>query len=107
MANAKVAYTPEQTVELVTAYKAEPNEKTVERFAQKFGKSVKSVVAKLSREGVYVAKRQVKADGTTRRIKADVLVDLEVLVGEKLPSFENATMKDMEKVIAFIKREGQ
>lgn len=104
---AKVAYTAEQTVELVAAYKAAPTEATVEAFAAKFGKTVKSIVAKLSREGVYVAKKQAKADGTTRRVKADVLVDLEVLVGVKLPSFENATMKDMQAVIDFIKREGQ
>ena len=55
--NAKtVNYTSEQTAEMVSAYVANPTQETVAMFAEKFGKSVRSVVAKLSREGVYVAK---------------------------------------------------
>lgn len=54
-----VNYTPEMTVELVEAYKAKPTAETVAFFAEKFGKGVKSIVAKLSREGVY-AKKEYK-----------------------------------------------
>lgn len=48
-----VNYTPEQTVEIVTGYQAG---ETVEALAERFQKSVRSIVAKLSREGVYKKK---------------------------------------------------
>ena len=63
MATKSVNYTPEMTVELVTAYKAAPTVETVAAFAAKFGKNVKSVVAKLSREGVYMKKEYVTKAG--------------------------------------------
>jgi hypothetical protein len=53
MAAKTVNYTPEMTAALVAAYVAAPEKATVEAFATKFGKNVKSIVAKLSREGVY------------------------------------------------------
>ena len=56
-----VNYTPEQTIELVEAYKANPTKETVEAFAVKFAKTARSIVAKLSREGVYQ-----KAEYTTK-----------------------------------------
>lgn len=59
MAQAKTAYTAEQTAELVSAYKVAPTTETVAAFAEKFGKTVKSIVAKLSREGVYKKKEYV------------------------------------------------
>ena len=52
-----VNYTPEQTAELVTAYQAAPTAETVSAFAEKLGKTTRSIVAKLSREGVLQEKR--------------------------------------------------
>ena len=51
-----VNYTQEQTVSMVEAYSANPTRETVEMLAVSLGKSVRSVVAKLSREKVYVSK---------------------------------------------------
>ena len=48
-----VNYTPEQTAQIVNAY---TNGDTVESIAEALGKSVRSIVAKLSREGVYQKK---------------------------------------------------
>ena len=54
MANEKtVNYTPEQTAAIVADYQAGV---TVEQLAERLGKSVRSIVAKLSREGVYQKK---------------------------------------------------
>ncbi len=74
MATIKTAYTPEQTTEMVEAYKAAPTADTVATFAVKFGKSLKSVVAKLSREGVYQAKAYVSKNGE-KPVKKDELAD--------------------------------
>ncbi len=61
MAKEKVVnYTAEQTAEMVEAYK---NGTTTAEIAEKLGKSVRSVVAKLSREKVYVAKTYVSKTG--------------------------------------------
>ena len=48
-----VNYTPEQTAMMVADYQAGA---TVESIAEALGKTVRSVVAKLSREKVYTAK---------------------------------------------------
>ena len=63
MATTKTAYTAEQSAELVAAYVANATPATVESLAVKFGKSVKSVVAKLSREGVYVKAERLTKTG--------------------------------------------
>lgn len=55
-----VNYTAEQTTAMVADYVAGV---TVETIAQNLGKSVRSVVAKLSREKVYVAKTYVSKTG--------------------------------------------
>jgi len=49
-----VNYTAEQTAELVNAYKASPTSETVDAMATKFGKNRRSIIAKLTRERVYV-----------------------------------------------------
>jgi cyanate lyase len=58
-----VNYTAEQTAAIVAAYVAAPNKETVETLAATFGKTVKSIVAKLSREKVYIAKVYVTKTG--------------------------------------------
>lgn len=64
MATAKTVkapnYTEEQTAKMVADYKAGV---TVESIAETLGKSVRSVVAKLSREKVYQAKVYVSKTG--------------------------------------------
>lgn len=74
MAATKTAYTAEQTAELVAAYKASSTAETVATFAEKFGKTVKSVVAKLSREGVYQKKEYVSKTGE-KPVKKDELAN--------------------------------
>jgi hypothetical protein len=77
MANAKtvtVNYTPEQTAELKAAYLAAPNADTVAAFAVKFGKGIRSIVAKLSREGVYIAK-EYKSKTGEKPVKKDAHAD--------------------------------
>ena len=58
-----VNYTTEQTAAMLAAYTAEPTAKTVEALAETLGKSVRSIVAKLSREGVYKKKEYTTKTG--------------------------------------------
>lgn len=71
MADKIVNYTPEQTVKMLESYAAGM---TTESIAQAMGKTVRSVVAKLSREGVYKKKEYVGKTGE-RPVKKDVHAD--------------------------------
>lgn len=61
-------YTAEQTAKLVEAYTAAESQAdrdaVVSSMATEMGKSVASIRAKLSREGVYVKKEATRKDGT-------------------------------------------
>jgi transposase-like protein len=89
-----VNYTPEQTAAVVEAYKAG---EAVEAIAEAFGRSTRSITAKLAREGVYVAK--AKNEG---RVKKEVLVaNIAKAIGvdeEVLDSLEKATAQALTLV---------
>lgn len=74
MAEKALNYTPEQTQQLVEAYKAEPTKATVEKLAEMLGKSTRSIVAKLSREGVYQKPEYVSKTGE-KPVKKDAHAD--------------------------------
>ena len=46
-------YTERETEYIVTGYKENPSMVTVQSLAEELGKSTKSIIGKLSREGVY------------------------------------------------------
>ncbi len=64
-------YTAEQTVAIVDAYL---NGATVEALAETHQKSVRSIVAKLSREGVY-KKKEYKTKNGENVVKKDAHAD--------------------------------
>jgi len=55
-------YTEKETQHMVEVYEDNPNRDTVDALAKEMGKTVKSVIGKLSREKVYQ-----KAEYTTKR----------------------------------------
>ena len=84
-----VNYTPEQETQIVDQYEAGM---TTDEIATMLGKSVKSVVAKLSRLGVYKSKN--KAVVTSDRVtKADL-----VALIEGRYAVEPGTLAEMEKL---------
>ena len=72
MATKLVNYTPEQTLQMIQDYQAGV---TVEKIAENMGKTVRSVVAKLSREKVYKAKEYVSKTGE-KPVKKDVHAEM-------------------------------
>lgn len=66
-------YTTEQTAELISLYNAGKG-MTKEQLAEKFGKSIRSIVAKLSREKVYIKKERTTKTGE-KIVKKDVHAD--------------------------------
>lgn len=59
----QVNYTPEMTMEMVALYTANATKETVEAIAKKFGRTPRSVIAKLSREGCYIKSERLTKTG--------------------------------------------
>lgn len=88
-----VNYTPEMTKTLVEFYCAGM---PVDMIARELGKSVRSVVSKLVREGVYVSKAPVAESRVT---KVDLIKAIAVGVGvsfEALDSLEKCNKNQLE-----------
>jgi 4-alpha-glucanotransferase len=66
-----VNYTPEQTAQIIADYQAG---KSVEIIAENLGKTVRSIVAKLSREKVYI-KKEYKTKTGESVVKKDTHAD--------------------------------
>ena len=97
MTDKTVNYSPEQTALLVAKYK---DGTSVESLAEMFGKTTRSVVAKLSREGVYTAKS--KSTGVVRVRKAELVDRIATLCGanpEAFDSLEKANHEVLEAIL--------
>ena len=96
-------YTEEQTKEIVAAYVANPTRVTVEHLALEYEKSLKSIIGKLSREGVYQRQSYKTKTGETPVTKEELVneiatglqLDPETLLGlEKSPKQVLKTILD-------------
>ena len=100
-----VNYTPEQTARMVADYEAGM---TVDAIAEALGKTVRSVVAKLSREKVYVAKAYKTKSGETpvkKDVHADFIGDALGLTEADTESLTKANKIALMKIADFIKAE--
>ena len=104
MATAPI-YTAEQTAELIAKY-AGGRGATVDELALALGRSVRSIVAKLSREGVY-AKSERVAKAAVSGGKDELVLTIELIAKVEMPSLNKMTRVDLQKLMDFIKREGQ
>lgn len=89
-------YTAEMTAKAVEMYTAG---EAVEAIATALGRTTRSVIAKLSREGVYKSKAEAKAE--KRVTKADLVAKIAEAVEvepAKLESLEKATHEALELV---------
>ena len=105
MAEKIVNYTEEQTSEMLTAYMDSPTRETVNALAVQFGKSVRSVVAKLSREGVYQKAPAVTKTGEPVTRKDDLADQLATACGlteAEADSLTKASKSALQKVLAKI-----
>jgi K+/H+ antiporter YhaU regulatory subunit KhtT len=70
-AHKTVNYTAEQTALIIKQYAANPSRETVEDIAKTLGKSVRSIIAKLSREQVYIKPESKTESGEVVKKKND------------------------------------
>jgi len=92
-------YTTEQVEVMIAWYTAEPTRETVNMIAKEMNKSVKSVIGKLSREGVY--KKQVYKTKTgeipmTKQEIVMLMADLLEIDSSKIMGLEKAPKQDIK-----------
>ena len=98
MANAK-NYTEEMVSEMTTAYTENPTRDTVDALAQQFGKTTRSIIAKLSREGVYVAQPRTTKSGEPVVAKAELVASIQEHFGIELPTLVKAGKADLQRLV--------
>ena len=103
-----VNYTPEVTQVIVDSYETDPTMDTVRKLAEIHGKTVKSIIGKLSREGVYQKASYVTKTGAKPITKAEIVaqitdkldLDEQAVAGlEKAPKAALVAVRDAVSVI--------
>ena len=92
-------YTQEQVEVMIAWYTAEPTRETVEKLSQDFGKSIKSIIGKLSREGVYqkaVYKTKTGEIPITKAQLVENLAELLEIPSNKIMGLEKAPKQDIK-----------
>ena len=98
-------YTELSTKYMVQEYTADPSRETVEKLAEELDKSIKSVIGKLSREGVYRREIYKTKSGETPVTKVEIVSSIAEslgLDGDTLLGLDKApknTLKILEKGI--------
>ena len=90
-------YTPEQVQQMVEQYVLGTS---VEQIAEAMGKSVRSIVAKLSREGVYQPK--TKAVQAARVTKSQLVEQISQLVGKTSEQMESLEKANQDVLVALL-----
>ena len=71
-----VNYTPDQVNMMKAEYTSNPSRETVEKLAETLDKSIKSIIGKLSREGVYKKTVYKTKTGEDPETKKEIVQDI-------------------------------
>ena len=99
-------YTEEQTQMMVGAYLDQPTRETVDNLAETLGRSTKSIIGKLSREGVYRREVYVSKTGESPITKVEIVNNIAEGLGiesRSLAGLEKSpktSLKNLEKAVA-------
>ena len=103
-----VNYTPEQVDLMIEKYRSNPTRETVENLAEDLDKSIKSIIGKLSREGVYkktVYKTKTGEDPETKKEIVEILASILEISYESVAGLEKSP-KTALKVLRKAVQEG-
>ena len=98
MANAK-NYTEEMVNEMTKAYSENPTRDTVDALAQQFSKTTRSIIAKLSREGIYIAQPRTTKSGEAVVSKAELVASIQEHFVIELPTLVKAGKADLQRLV--------
>ena len=95
-------YTDEMVSAMVKQYSAEPTLDTVAQLAQDFGKTTRSIIAKLSREGVYKAQPRTTKTGEPVVRKDELVAEIATMLGiddSTIATVSKATKADLKNLV--------
>ena len=85
--------------EMTKRYTESPTRETVDALAKDMGKTVRSIIAKLSREGVYVAQPRTTKSGEPVISKSELVAQINEHFGIELPTLVKAGKQDLAKLV--------
>jgi len=94
MATAK-NYTDEMVAQMTNDYTANPTRETVDTLAKEFGKTTRSIIAKLSREGIYQAQPRTTKTGAPVISKTQYVNAINAHFGIEMPTLVKAGKQDL------------
>ena len=100
-------YTDEQVQYMVKKYTAQPNRDTVDELAQTLNKSIKSIIGKLSREGVYQKAIYRTKTGEIPMTKGEIILNIAELLEadyNKIAGLEKSPKQDLKYLLDVCRR---
>ena len=97
-----VNYTEEQVSLMIEQYENEPTRETVENLAGKLNKSIKSIIGKLSREGVYkktVYKTKTGETPITKKELVEELAGILDISADSIVGLEKSPKADLKNLV--------
>ncbi len=97
-----VNYTEEQVNYMVKTYETQPTRETVNALADELNKSVKSIIGKLSREGVYkktVYKTKTGEDPVTKKELVEELAGILDISANSIVGLEKSPKSDLKNLV--------
>ena len=98
-------YTDAQVQTMVADYVDAPTKDTVAKLARNMQKTPRSIIAKLVREGVYIAQPRVTKTGAPIIRKSELVEQIQENLGINLPSLTKASKQDLETLVCAITTE--
>lgn len=98
-------YTTEQVSYMIDKYDEAPTRETVENLAQELGKSTKSIIGKLSREGVYQKAIYVSKTGEIPVTKKELVVNISTALDgelEQLEGLEKSPKQELKYLLSLV-----
>ena len=92
-------YTEAMLLTMSDEYQANPTRATVDAIAEEFGKTPRSVIAKLSAMGIYQKAERVTKRGEPVVMKAELVAQVQNAIGRELPSLNKMTKPDLQFMI--------
>lgn len=100
-AKASANYTQEMVDRIFAVYSTDPTRATVDALAVEFGKTPRSIIAKLSALGIYVKTERATKRGEPIVRKDELVAQVQASIGRELPSLAKMTKVDLQNLINF------
>ena len=98
-------YTVEETARIVSEYEENPSRATVDRLADEYKKSARSIIGKLAKEGVYKRVEYRTKTGEVPVTKLQIVEDIQSQLGcEALTGLEKAPKQTLKILLDSLER---